>query len=60
MNDPDFQFLQDLLRRRSGLSLTGEKRYLVERQAQRRSPEPIVSTGSPISSRACAAAGRRR
>jgi chemotaxis protein methyltransferase CheR len=30
MNDLDFQFLQDLLRRRSGLSLTGEKRYLVD------------------------------
>jgi chemotaxis protein methyltransferase CheR len=30
LNDADFQFLQNLLRRRSGLSLTGEKRYLVD------------------------------
>ncbi len=30
MNDEDFRFLQDLLRGRSGLSLTGEKRYLVD------------------------------
>jgi chemotaxis protein methyltransferase CheR len=30
LNDADFQFLQNLLRRRSGLSLMGEKRYLVD------------------------------
>lgn len=44
MTEADFAFLRDYLRKRSGLSLGAEKRYLVE---SRLTPSAAVSTSRP-------------